>query len=192
VIGEIGFEPDVMRIIGGQYKGRRLKAPEGLSLRPTSDRLRETFFNVVAGRVEDSHFLDLCAGSGAIGIEALSRGAAQVTFIDQSRRAHQVISDNLAHCGITSDVKLVNRDALTALKYYAAHGLQFDLIYFDPPYDSGIYSPVMFLLGTRGLVTPGGLVVAEHRRKDNLATDYGELQRSRVLNQGDSALSFYK
>src|SRR5437762_8840165 len=106
-----------MRIIAGKYRGRRLKSPPSLQTRPTSDRLRETLFNILAPRIEDAQFLDLCAGSGAIGIEALSRGAANVTFVESSRKVAAVISENLRHCGIREDYKFLPRDALTALKY---------------------------------------------------------------------------
>ena len=102
-----------MRIIAGQYKGRRLKTLDGLHVRPTSDRLRETVFNILAPRLDGARFLDLCAGSGAIGIEALSRGAGEVTFIENNRRAAQLISENLQHCGIVSGVRVINRDDLS-------------------------------------------------------------------------------
>ena len=104
-----------MRVIAGEYKGRKLKTLDGLNVRPTSDKLRETVFNIINQRAQDTRFLDLCAGSGAIGIEALSRGATEVTFVEQSRRAHQIISDNLRTCGIENGVHVVNRDALTVV-----------------------------------------------------------------------------
>src|SRR5947209_3515989 len=125
-----------MRVIAGEYKGRRLKTLDGLNVRPTSDKLRETVFNIINQRVQGKRFLDLCAGSGAVGIEALSRGATEVTFVEQSRRAHQIISENLQTCGIRTGVHVVNRDALTALKYFASQSVSFDIVYFDPPYES--------------------------------------------------------
>src|SRR5689334_11571765 len=130
-----------MRVIAGIYKGRRLKTLEGSALRPTSDRMRETLFNILAPRIEGARLLDLCAGSGAIGIEALSRGAAHVTFVEASRKAASVISENLRHCGIRENYRFIARDALAALKYAARDNQQFDIIYFDPPYDSDLYSP---------------------------------------------------
>src|SRR5258708_36328862 len=109
-----------MRVIAGEHKGRRLKTLDGFNVRPTSDKLRETVFNIISLKVKDKRFLDLCAGSGAIGIEAISRGAAEVTFVEQSRRAHEIIGENLRTCGIKDAVRVVNRDAMTALKYFAS------------------------------------------------------------------------
>jgi 16S rRNA (guanine966-N2)-methyltransferase len=181
-----------MRIIAGQHKGRRLQTLDGLQVRPTSDRLRETVFNILSPLIADARFLDLCAGSGAIGIEALSRGAGSVAFIENNRRAHQTISDNLKHCGIVDGVRVINRDALTALKYLNSHGEQFDLVYFDPPYDIELYSPVLWLFAKGQLLAPDGWLLAEHRRLADLQDSYGNLQRFRTLPQGETQLSFYR
>ena len=135
-----------MRVIAGIYKGRRLKTLEGLSVRPTSDRLRETLFNILAPRIEGASFADVCAGSGAIGIEALSRGARHVTFIESSLKAARIISENLRSCGIREGYRVINRDVLRALKNLASEKAEFDIIYFDPPYNSEIYTPVMWLI----------------------------------------------
>ena len=181
-----------MRVIAGEYKGRRLKTLDGLNVRPTSDKLRETVFNIINQKVPDRRFLDLCAGSGAIGIEALSRGAAEVTFVEQSRRAHQIISDNLRTCGIEEGVHVVNRDALTALKYFASQAVRFDIVYFDPPYESDVYSPVLFLVGKSEVLSDDGIVIVEHRRNAELAESFGRLTKYREVKQGDSWLSFYR
>jgi 16S rRNA (guanine(966)-N(2))-methyltransferase RsmD len=181
-----------MRVIAGQYKGRRLKTLDGMQVRPTSDRLRETIFNVLASRIVGARFLDICAGSGAVGIEALSRGAAPVTLIESSRRAAAVISENLRHCGIAEGVRVVNRDALSALKYFAAHGLQFDLCYFDPPYDSELYGPVMWHIARHELIAPAGAVIVEHRRQLALAPAFDRLRSYREITQGESRLTFYR
>src|SRR5262245_47920820 len=133
-----------MRVIAGIHKGRRLKTLEGMHVRPTSDRMRETVFNILAPRIEDARFADVCAGSGAVGIEALSRGASRVSFVEHSRKAAAIISENLRHCGIRKDYQFVFRDAFAAMKYFAKESQQFDIIYFDPPYDSEIYSPVLW------------------------------------------------
>jgi 16S rRNA (guanine(966)-N(2))-methyltransferase RsmD len=181
-----------MRVIAGQYKGRRLKTLEGVQVRPTSDRMRETLFNILAPRIEDARFVDICAGSGAVGIEALSRGAAHVTFLEASRRAASVINENLRHCGITNDFKLVNRDALDALKYFAREKKQFDIFYFDPPYDLEIYSPVLWQLAKNNLLAEDGIVIVEHRRQMLLAPKYDNLRPYRELPQGESCLTFYR
>jgi 16S rRNA (guanine966-N2)-methyltransferase len=180
-----------MRVIGGLYRGRRLKSVEGLKVRPTSDRLRETLFNVLSTSVEGAKFVDLCAGSGAVGIEALSRGAAHVTFVESSRRATDVISENLRHCGITEGVRVINRDVISVLKYFATHHLQYDIFYFDPPYSSEIYSPVMWTLAKHKLIAEAGVVIVEHRRKLTLAPNFDHLRPYREIAQGETCLTFY-
>src|SRR5438046_7649966 len=127
-----------MRVIGGIHRGRRLRAVRGLAVRPTSDRLRETLFNILAPRIGGSRFLDICAGSGAVGIEALSRGATEVTFIERSRQACVAIEANLASLGITRST-IIKHDAAASLKKLARESAQFDLVFFDPPYASEIY-----------------------------------------------------
>lgn len=181
-----------MRIIAGQYKGRRLKTLDGLHVRPTSDRLRETLFNILAPRMDGAHVIDVCAGSGAVGIEALSRGAAEVVFLENNRRAAQVISENLQHCGITTGTRLVNRDALSALKYLAEQPRRYDIVYFDPPYDSQLYSPVLWLLAKSELLAEDGIVIVEHRRQLPLAESYETLHAYRTLHQGETQLTFFR
>ena len=180
-----------MRVIAGIYKGRRLKTLEGLSVRPTSDRLRETLFNILAPRIEGGHFADVCAGSGAVGIEALSRGARHVTFIESSLKAARIISENLRNCGIREGYRVINRDALRALKNLASEQAQFDIIYFDPPYDSEIYTPVMWLIARQDLLAEGGVVIVEHRRQTPLLPNYDRLRPYRQVAQGDSILTFF-
>lgn len=180
-----------MRVIAGQLKGRRLRTLEGLKLRPTSDRLRETLFNILAPRIIDSRFLDLCAGSGAVGIESISRGASSVIFIESSRRAAALIEENLDHCGISAKAQVLNRDAIAALKLLSTRETQFDIIYFDPPYESHIYSPVLELIGETDLLARGGVLVAEHRGASILNPGYGTLRPYREVKQGDSRLTFY-
>lgn len=181
-----------MRVIAGQFKGRRLKTLEGLTVRPTSDRMRETLFNILAPRIEGARFVDLCSGSGAIGIEALSRGAAHVTFVESSRKAATVISENLRHCGIRENYKFVARDALTALKHFARDQQQFDIFYFDPPYDSGLYSPVLWQIARGNLLAEDGILIVEHRRQMVLAPNYDDLRPYRELAQSDACLTFYR
>jgi 16S rRNA (guanine966-N2)-methyltransferase len=178
-----------MRVIAGIYKGRRLKTLEGLSVRPTSDRLRETLFNILAPRIEEAHFADVCAGSGAVGIEALSRGARHVTFIESSLKAARIISENLRNCGIREGYRVINRDALRALKNLEK--AQFDVIYFDPPYDSEIYTPVMWLIAKQDLLAEGGVLIVEHRRQTPLLPNYDRLRPYRQVAQGESLLTFF-
>jgi 16S rRNA (guanine(966)-N(2))-methyltransferase RsmD len=181
-----------MRVIAGTYKGRRLKTLEGLQVRPTSDRLRETLFNILAPQIAGARFADVCAGSGAVGIEALSRGAGHVTFIEASRKAAAVISENLRHCGIEEGYKLINRDALQAMKYFAAEKPQFDLIFFDPPYASDLHSAVMWQIAKNNLLAEDGVVIVEHARASPLLPNYDQLRPYRQVTQGDSCLTFYQ
>jgi len=174
-----------MRIIAGAFKGRNLKSPPSLQVRPTSDRLRETLFNVIAPRIEDARFLDLCAGTGAVGIEALSRGARHVTFVDRSRRSCQLIESNVQLCRIPEEQSVIYcttaEDFLRQEKTYP-----WEIVYFDPPYKED-YVRTLDLLGDYG-----GLLVVEHHHKNVLPETIGTLVKTRILKQGDSALSFYE
>jgi 16S rRNA (guanine966-N2)-methyltransferase len=186
-----------MRVIAGQFRSRTLDAPVGLATRPTSDRLRETLFNVLAPRIEAARFLDLYSGSGAVGIEALSRGAGHVTFVEKARPALATLRANLARLGIAGGFT-VHAGAVTAFLRDTGSGsataAPFDIIFLDPPYDlAAEYASVLGVLGgsTCSLLASGTIVIAEHRRKDALADAYGNLTRTRLLQQGDAALSFY-
>jgi len=180
-----------MRVIAGTYKGRRLKTLEGFSVRPTSDRLRETLFNILAPRIEGTRFADICAGSGAIGIEALSRGAGEVIFIESSLKSARIISENLRNCGIRENYRVINRDALRTLKHFASEKAQFDIIYFDPPYGSDLYTPVMWSIAKNDLLAEDGVVIVEHRRQTPLAPNYDRLRPYRQVTQGESILTFF-
>ena len=198
-----------MRIIAGMYGSRRLEGPTGLSTRPTSDRLRETLFNVLAPRIKGvggggAGFLDLYAGSGAVGLEALSRGAARVTFVERSPAALKVLRRNLERLGIESGF-VVGAESVAAFLRSTARASprpipnevakpgRYEVVYLDPPYDAAQeYAATLGALGeTPGILAPGALVIAEHRRKQNLEDRYGNLKRTRLLEQGDAALSFY-
>jgi 16S rRNA (guanine966-N2)-methyltransferase len=191
-----------MRVIAGQFRSRTLDAPAGLATRPTSDRLRETLFNVLASRVEvprieSAHFLDLYSGSGAVGIEALSRGAAHVTFVEKARPALTTLRANLARLGIAGGFT-IHTGAVAAFLRNGTPAAPFDIIFLDPPYDlAAEYTATLGLLGSSAsaFLAPNALVIAEHRRpapsKDALADAYGSLTRTRLLQQGDAALSFY-
>jgi 16S rRNA (guanine(966)-N(2))-methyltransferase RsmD len=182
-----------MRIIAGLYRSRTLAAPAGLATRPTSDRLRETLFNVLAPRIEGAAFLDLYAGSGAVGIEALSRGAARVEFVERAPAALSMLSANLAKLGVTAGFRIHNRSVGGFLRLLKA-GMGFDVVFLDPPYDAGReYAATLGALGgdSVGVLASGALVIAEHRRKERLEERYGALERTRLLEQGDAALSFY-
>jgi len=177
-----------MRVIAGAYKGRNLKSPPSMNVRPTSDRLRETLFNVIAPRIEDSRFLDLCAGSGAVGIEALSRGASHATFVDRSRRSCTLIEANLELCRIPETEQTIYCSEASEFLRQTRSG-PWDIIYFDPPYKDD-YLKTLNLTGSH--LTADGLLIAEHHHKNTLPETIGNLSRIRVLKQGDSSLSFYQ
>lgn len=168
-----------------------MRTTGGLDVRPTSDRLRETLFNILTPVTRDSRFLDLCAGSGAVGIEALSRGARHTTFVEISRRACSVIEDNLRALRITDEAIIINRDVVSALKRMAAEGQRFDVIFFDPPYASDLYEKVMKFTGLSELLDECGIFIVEHRAKAPPQPQYGSLQIYRQVKQGDSSLGFY-
>lgn len=166
-----------------------------MEVRPTSDRLRETLFNVIAPQIEGARFLDLCAGSGAVGIEALSRGAAHVTFVDRSRKMCGLVEANLDLCRIPEEqTVVVQAEADNFLKRIVARKQKpWDIIFFDPPYATD-YLQMLALIGEHAseLLTEAGLLIVEHNRKNDLKSDVDGLVRTRMLAQGDSALSFYK
>ncbi len=182
-----------MRIIAGEYRGRILKSPPDGRTRPTSDRLRETLFNILAPQIDEStRVLDLCAGTGAIGIEALSRGAEFVTFVDKSRRACALIEENLDLLSI--DESKTEVVALPAENFSGReHPTGWDMVFYDPPYDTN-YSLVLFDFGAdeSTLLREGAVLVAEHHAKNLLPDAVGHLRRWRLLKQGDTCLSFYE
>ncbi len=178
-----------MRIIAGTLKGRQLLGPKWAGLRPTSDRLRETLFNVIRDEVAGRRVLDAFAGTGALGIEALSRGAAHVTFVDRDRRACALVEDNLRRCGTTDGYAIIRAGLGPALARLRDAPF-FDLVLFDPAYDEPEAEALLALAG--GPLAPGGLLVYEHARRRRAPETAGGLTRVRELDSGDSALAFYR
>ena len=179
-----------MRVIAGSLKGRRLKAPAWDGLRPTSDRLRETLFNVLGPSVRGARVLDGYAGTGAIGIEALSRGAAAVTFVEQDPRAVKLIEANLAALGVEGAAKPVIIRAGLADAVTRLGGQVFDLIILDPPYAHG--AAIDALDAAAALAAPPTRVVIEHAARHAPPDAQAGLRRTRTVTAGDSALSFYE
>ena len=176
-----------MRIIAGAHKGRRLDPPTWDGLRPTSDKLRETLFNVLAPRLSEARVLDGYAGTGAVGIEAISRGAAHVTFVERDRRACDLIARNLAKCQIQSGYAIISASVLQTIERLAGEP-PFDVILFDPPYASDLQEALQHV---EEIVRPDGLVVLEHARRSPPPDAAGRLTRVRELRSGDSALTLY-
>jgi 16S rRNA (guanine(966)-N(2))-methyltransferase RsmD len=172
-----------MRVIAGEFRSRRLKTLPGLDVRPTPDRLREALFSILTPRLEGAVFLDAYAGTGAVGIEALSRGAARAIFVERSRAAAGVIRENLRALGIEDRAEVLDTKALLILGRRRA-----DIVFLDPPYRLGEeYAEALRLLGE----APAPLVMAQHDLRLELEDAYGRLRRYRVLRQGDNRVSFY-
>jgi 16S rRNA (guanine(966)-N(2))-methyltransferase RsmD len=177
-----------MRVIAGEFKGRRIEAPSWEGLRPSSDRLRETLFNVLGPSVPGARVLDGFAGTGAVGIEALSRGAAHVTFVDSDPRAIRLIRTNLARCGIDDRHVIIRAGIAAAAARLASAG--FDIIFLDPPY--GAAGLAEALSAAEVLAEEGTLVVVEHATRDEAPAAAGSLTQVREVRSGDSALAFYR
>ena len=182
-----------MRVIAGKYRGRKLKSPPSIQTRPTSDRLRETLFNILALRTEGTRFLDLCAGTGAVGIEALSRGAARVVFVDRSRKVSALIAANIESLEVTDATEIATVEALEFLRRHIKHQAEpFDVIFFDPPYAEDYEAVLGFIAEhAANILQVDGVVIVEHYKKKLLA-DEPPLKRYRELKQGDSVLSFFR
>lgn len=186
-------ELEFMRIIAGTRRGLRLRTLKGGHLRPTSDQLRETLFDVLGPRVADSRFLDAYAGTGAVGLEALSRGASEVVFIEHHRPAAELIRQNLAALKIDSGYRLMTCQVLTGLERLAEEGVGFDFVFLDPPYEEiREYHHALRQLGRSGLVLPATLVIVEHSRHVVLEDLYGSLARMRLLRHGDAQLALFR
>jgi 16S rRNA (guanine966-N2)-methyltransferase len=177
-----------MRIISGSLKGRRLKTPAWDGLRPTSDRLRETLFNILVPRVAGARVLDGYAGTGAVGLEALSRGAADVVFVERDGRAAALIAENLAHCGVREGCAIMRADIGRLREPVGAR--RFDIILLDPPYAEPDLEAVV--AHAAQWLASDGLLVLEHARRRAAPPSAGALIRTRVVQSGDSALSFYE
>ena len=177
-----------MRVIAGRFKGRNLKGPSWAGIRPTSDKLRETLFNIVAPRIDGARVLDAFAGTGAIGIEALSRGASHVTFIEADRRALSLIETNLVLCGVRDGYTIQRGDALDVLQRLPP-GDVFSLVLLDPPYEETHVARVLEAAASR--IAAGGLLVLE--RATRTAPDVpASLTVVREVRSGDSTLTFFR
>lgn len=182
-----------MRVIGGKFRRRMLRTLPGLELRPTSDRLRETLFDILGTSVDGTHWLDIYAGSGAVGIEALSRGAVNAVFIEKHRAPVAVIRENLAALGASNDAIVMAASAETALKQLSARGYIADYIFLDPPYAlADEYEATLRFLDISALLASTGVIIAEHSRRNSLPERFTHLVRIRVVEQGDVTLGFYR
>jgi 16S rRNA (guanine966-N2)-methyltransferase len=185
-----------MRVIAGKYRSRQLRSLPGLDLRPTADRVRETLFNVLtAGNpsaLGGTVWFDLFAGTGAVGIEALSRGASMIHFAESSTRAAEIIKKNLTSLGITTGFQIINRDSIRGLRLLDSAKITADIVFLDPPYEmEKAYKQSLQALSRSHTLKPESIVIAEHQKKFDPGEAFESLRRYRKLEQGDAALSFY-
>lgn len=179
-----------MRIVAGSFGGRRLEAPRGGSIRPTADRVREALFSIIADRLRHAFVLDLFAGTGALGLEALSRGASQAIFVDQSRDAIRLVRSNIARCGAGDRSVVLQASAEAAIRMLLAQSIRFHIIFLDPPYAGGDLQRILPLL--EPLAAPGALVLAEHGIRQPAPERLGGWRLARARRYGDTAISFYE
>ena len=182
-----------MRVIAGTGRGIKLFAPTGVTTRPTSDRVKEALFSILASQIDfaDVRVLDICAGTGSLGIEALSRGGGLCCFIESNQSVKAILEKNLLVSRCQSRSEIVSMDAIKALALIAGRGRRFDLAFFDPPYDSGLYRPVIEALDAAALLTPGAILVAECSVRKPLSGVYGGLKHFDRRVYGDTALEFF-
>jgi 16S rRNA (guanine(966)-N(2))-methyltransferase RsmD len=181
-----------MRVIAGKYGSRRISSGGGMSLRPTSDRLRETLFDILQSRIEGCFFVDGYAGTGAVGIEALSRGARAVAFLEKHRASIALIQRNLEALGITQGAEILRGDVVASLGELASRGEPADILFFDPPYrETQEYDRILDALGASSLVAAHTLLIFERQKKHALPAAYDSLTRLRSVVQGDAALDFF-
>jgi 16S rRNA (guanine966-N2)-methyltransferase len=182
----------MVRVIGGSAKGRRLATLRTLALRPTPDRVREALFNILGGRIDGAAVLDLFAGSGAIGLEALSRGARVAVFVEAHEPACRLIENNLQRCGLYEHAVVWCREVLKTIPALKIQRRTFEVIFLDPPYQTPLLEDTLHQLGDGRLLEAGGQVIAEHFFKRVLPERFGRLHRTRLARFGDVALSFYR
>lgn len=180
-----------MRVISGKYKGRRLTGPSGIELRPTGDRLKESLFNILHPNVAGAVMLDAFGGTGSIGIEALSRGAQEVVFIENAAAGCRLIRKNLELCGVQTGYRILQQDVFMSMRSLARQGFKANIAFFDPPYDWKPYGDLLKILFNRDLLLQPSFVVIEHHRKASLPESGEGYQKSRIVRQGDHCLSFY-
>ncbi len=178
-----------MRIITGTAKGRQLKTPRGRDVRPTSDRVKESLFAILAGRIADAAVADLFAGTGNLGLEALSRGAASAVFVDASPASIALIRDNAARTGLQGRAEILCLDALAAVDRFARTGRTFDLIFCDPPYNRGLVAAILGKIAAGDILRPDGTVIIEHSRHEQLPDSLVHLRVSRTERYGETLVS---
>lgn len=180
-----------MRVIAGSAKGRRLKSSLKYTIRPTSDKVKETLFDILGAQVQDARFLDLFAGTGSIGIEALSRGAKHITFVEKRYFFIELIHHNLQTCGF-ADCEIIHYDVLKIIPSLHNRQRKFSIIFIDPPYSSDLALKTLETLAAADIFDEKHFIIVEHSQKNPLAGKIGDLYSQRVVKSGDTLLSFYQ
>jgi 16S rRNA (guanine(966)-N(2))-methyltransferase RsmD len=181
-----------MRVIAGALKGRRLVTPRGATTRPTADQVRIALMDTLAPRLDGARLLDLFAGAGGVGLEALSRGAAHVTFVEQDPRAVAALRENVDTLGVGPLARVRRADVLREIPALYRAGERFDLVFLDPPYDAGLVEQTLEALGGGGLLMAEAWVIAQHFTKRAPATEVGKLAAFRTRRFGETTLTFYR
>lgn len=181
-----------MRVVGGKYRGRTLYGPKHQGLRPTADRVKEALFNIIGSRIEGGMMLDLFAGTGGMGIEALSRGADLVVFNDFNSQSIKLLGRNIELVKIPQvQFRVFQLPAAKALEVMTKEKMQFDFIFLDPPYEAGLLESVIFKIAESSLLQPTGLLIAEHPDRIELPDEVGPLVKQQIRNYGDIDLSIF-
>ena len=182
----------ILRVIAGIARGHKLKTPGGMSTRPTTDRVKESLFGILTPWIVDAEVLDLFAGTGSLGIEALSRGAEKAVFVDKSRVCCDIVRENLGHTKLADSAEVIPGEAQAVLNRLAGSGRSFDIVFLDPPYHRDILPGILEALDRLSLVKQEGIVVTEHDAGDPLPEETGSLARTDTRKYGDTVLSFYR
>ncbi len=180
----------IIRVIAGLAGGMKLKTPKGINTRPTVDRVKESLFNILHPYIHDSRVLDLFSGTGALAIEALSRGAASAVLVDSDRNCCEIIRDNLIHTGLISKATVYCRKVGTVISDLARNGSQFDFIFMDPPYKKNFVQETLQLLVDNDIIGDGGMVITEHHRDEPVPDQLGGLMKIRTQTYGETCISF--
>ncbi len=182
-----------MRVISGSARGKRLQAPAGLHTRPITDMIKEALFNVWSHDIVDASLLDLFAGSGSVGIEALSRGVGRVVFVDNDRNCIKIIKENLSNCGFVAGFEVFHNDVFRAVDLLSRHKESFDYIYVDPPFTNDkIFNEIMQVLGKASILASDGVLVIRTKKQKEMAVSYDRLLEYRISNYGESSLHYYR
>lgn len=179
-----------MRIITGSAKGIKLKAPQGLDTRPTADRVKESLFNILGDIVVDACVLDLFAGTGNLGLEALSRGAKTAVFVDHSNESIEIIKENAQHTKLVEHTEIYKNDVLRTLEQLFQTGRSFDLLFCDPPYRKGFVQAILEKIDNHPVMAPQGIVVIEHSKHEPIEDEWENLQLRRTERYGETLISF--